>query len=333
MADPVLLAELWRGDIVESVHHGHAVIVDETGAIVEAWGDPDAVIYPMSAAKPIQALPLVESGAAGRARLSAADLALACASHAGAAIHADRVSRWLSDLGLDEPDLRCGPQTPRDRDERHALRAAGHAPCQIHNNCSGKHAGFLTLARETGGGPEYVDPDHPVQRQVRAAFEEMTGETSPGFGIDGCSAPNFACTLHGFGRAMARMAAPDRIGGNRGKAATELVAAMAAHPEMLAGEGPGEPATSITRAAAGAAVIKNGAEGVFAAILPGQRLGIVLKVLDGADRAAAAAIGALLVRRGVLPRDHPAIAAVVDAPQLNRRRVTTGRLKAADALF
>ncbi|MHA3979491.1 asparaginase [Halovulum sp. GXIMD14794] len=331
MTQPAVLAELWRGEILESIHLGHAVIVDEAGEIVEAWGDPEQVIYPRSSAKPLQALPLVESGAADRASLGPEALALACASHAGAAMHAGRVGKWLDDLGLSEADLRCGPQTPRDRDERHGLRAAGERPCQLHNNCSGKHAGFLTLGRELGGGTEYIDPDHPVQRAARAAFEDMTGEDSPGFGIDGCSAPNFACTLHGFGRAIARLAAPHRLEGTRRGAAERLVAAMSAHPEMLAGHG--EPATEITAAASGAAAIKNGAEGVYAAMLPQQRLGIVLKISDGADRAAAAAIAALLVRRGVLPQEHPAIQASANAPQYNRRKLLTGHLRAADHLY
>ena len=128
-------------------------------------------------------------------------------------MHVGRVERWLADIGLGEADLRCGPQVPDDPEERARLRGAARlAPCQLHNNCSGKHAGFLTLNRHLGAGPEYVEIDHPVQRAVRAAFEEMTGADSPGWGIDGCSAPNFATTVHGLARAMARMADPRGLG-------------------------------------------------------------------------------------------------------------------------
>lgn len=181
------LIELWRGGLRESAHLGHAVICDGKG-IVEAWGDPGAVIFPRSSCKMIQALPLVESGAADAAGLSSEELALACASHNGAEIHTRRVSAWLDGLGLAESDLRCGAHLPNDPAERRRLTCSETAPCQIHNNCSGKHAGFLTLNRHLGGGAEYVELDHPVQRAVRDAFEAETGETVAGWGIDGCSA-------------------------------------------------------------------------------------------------------------------------------------------------
>ena len=152
------MVELWRGGRMESVHAGHAVICDAAGQIVEAWGDPEAVIFPRSSCKMLQALPLVESGAADAAGLSEAQLALACASHQGAAIHTGMVSRWLADLGMAEADLRCGAHEPYDRAERDRLILAHETPCQIHNNCSGKHAGFLTMTRHLKAGPEYVEP-------------------------------------------------------------------------------------------------------------------------------------------------------------------------------
>ncbi|MGB8623813.1 MAG: asparaginase, partial [Paracoccaceae bacterium] len=203
MTQAVPMVEVWRGAFLESLHRGHAVICDAAGQVVEAWGDPDKVILPRSSVKMIQALPLIESGAAAAAGLSEAQLALACASHQGAAIHTDMVRAWLADLGLGDDDLRCGPEVPRDRETKHAMIRAYGTPCQYHNNCSGKHSGFLTLARHLGAGPEYVDPSHPVQLAVREAFEDVTGMASPGFGIDGCSAPNFATTVHGLARAMA----------------------------------------------------------------------------------------------------------------------------------
>ena len=161
-AGAVPMVEVWRGDVPESHHRGHAVICDARGDIRAAWGDPEAVVLPRSSCKMLQALPLLESGAGDG--LSSEQVALACASHQGAAMHVERVARGLGDLGLGEPDLRCGPQVPDDAPERHRLRAAGDAPCQLHNNCSGKHAGFLTLNRHLGGGSEYVEIDHPVQK-------------------------------------------------------------------------------------------------------------------------------------------------------------------------
>jgi len=145
VAGPVPMAEVWRGEILESVHYGHAVVCDSSGQIVQAWGDPDAVILPRSSCKMIQALPLVESGAADAIGLDQEHLALACASHRAAAIHTDIVRRWLSDLDLNDSDLICGPQVPRDAVAENAMIRAKDAPCRYHNNCSGKHAGFLTV--------------------------------------------------------------------------------------------------------------------------------------------------------------------------------------------
>ena len=319
------MARLWRGGMMESTHAGHAVICDEAGEIVEAWGDPETVIFPRSSCKMLQALPLLESGAA--ADLTDRQVALACASHQGAAIHREAVTAWLSDLGLGEGDLRCGSHEPYDRDERNRLVKADEAPCQIHNNCSGKHSGFLTLNRHLKGGPDYVEIDHPVQKAVKAAFEEVTGETSPGWGIDGCSAPNFATTLHGLGRAMGYFAAAEAGSGRRAEAAARLTRSMAAYPEMVAGEG--RACTELMRAMGGRVAIKTGAEAVFVAIVPERKRGIAVKITDGGGRGAELAIAALLVRLGVLDADHPATRKRLDTEEQNRRGFVTGTLAAA----
>lgn len=320
------MIELWRGGRRESAHLGHAVICDAGGAIVEAWGDPQALIYPRSSCKMLQALPLVESGAADAAGLEPRGLALACASHSGAAIHTDTVRDWLDAIGLAEPDLRCGSHMPQDKPAMKGLMCSDTSPCQIHNNCSGKHAGFLTLTKHLGAGPEYVDPAHPVQQAVREAFEEVTGETSPGYGIDGCSAPNFATSVTGLGRAMAYFAGADGKAGARAAAAVRLRDAMRAHPEMVAGEG--RACTELMRAMDGRVTIKTGAEAVFVAILPEQRLGVALKIVDGGTRAAEAAITALLIRLGVLDAAHPAALKRL-GPERNWRGFETGELRRA----
>ena len=274
MNDAVPMVEIWRGAFLESVHRGHAVVCDSTGQIVQAWGDPGKVILPRSSAKMIQALPLIESGAADAFGLSSEHLALACASHNGAPIHTNMVESWLNSLDLGDDALRCGPQPPHASEDKHVMIRAGKTPCQMHNNCSGKHTGFLTLAKHLGAGPEYVDIDHPVQNAVREAFDDVTDDQSPGFGIDGCSAPNFATSLHGFARALARFASPDET--TRGRAMSRLVNAMTAHPELVAGEG--RACTEMMRAMDGKVAIKTGAEGVFAAILPEQGLSVALKI-------------------------------------------------------
>jgi L-asparaginase II len=325
------MVELWRGGRMESVHAGHAVICDDRGQIVEAWGDPQAEIYPRSSCKMLQALPLVESGAADAAGLTEAQLALACASHQGAAIHTGMVRDWLADLAMSESDLRCGSHEPYDRAERDRLILAHEQPCQIHNNCSGKHAGFLTMVRHMKAGPEYVEVDHPLQRAIKSAFEETTGEASPGYGIDGCSAPNFATSVHGLARAMARFAAAGDSGSVRDQAMQRLTQAMARHPELVAGEG--RACTELMRAMDGRVAIKTGAEAVFVAIVPEKRMGIALKIVDGASRASEAVIAALLVRMGVLEAVHPATRKRLNAVQRNWRGIETGMVRLADGFL
>lgn len=330
MANAVVLSEIWRGPLAESVHTGHAVICDAGGDIVEAWGDPDALILPRSSAKMLQALPLVESGAADAFGLDTRHLALACASHNGAPIHTGPVAAWLGELGLAEPDLRCGAHPAKDDETRHAMARRDEAPCQLHNNCSGKHAGFLTLNRHLGGGSEYVAPGHPVQRACHEAFEAVTGQDSPGFGIDGCSAPNHMTTMHAMARAMARFAGAQSGTDVRQDAMVRLREAMMSHPELVAGEG--RACTRLMRACSAPVALKTGAEGYFVAILPGRGLGVAVKISDGATRAAECTIAALLVRLGVLDPAHPAARAYLNAPIRNFRGIETGQIRAVDGL-
>ncbi|MEL6336057.1 MAG: asparaginase [Pseudomonadota bacterium] len=323
-----VLAALWRGGLLESVHTGAVAVCTADGTLIEGWGDPDRVILPRSACKMIQALPLVESGAADAARLGPEQLALACASHVGAAAHTDRVLAWLNSLGAAEDALRCGAHDPSDAAALAAL--AGGPAGQRHNNCSGKHAGFVTLSRHLGAGPEYVEIDHPVQRQVRLTIAEVCGEEPAGYGIDGCSAPNFAVSLRALAAGVARFAVPDTLGDRRGSAARRLVEAMIAHPLLVAGET--RPTTQLMRAAAGRAAVKSGAEGVFVAILPERGLGLALKVDDGAERAARAAVAALLARYGAIDPLDPAVATLIDQPQYNASGRHAATLSAADIL-
>lgn len=328
MANPVDLVEVWRGKLLECVHQGHVVICDDTGEIVNAWGDPAAQIFPRSSCKMIQGLPLLESGAG--AHLTQEQLALSCASHQGAAIHTDRVGAWLRDLGLSDADFRCGPQVPGDKDARETLIRAHAEPCQIHNNCSGKHAGFLTLNKHLGGGADYEKIDHPVQQAGKAAFEETTGEVSPTYGIDGCSAPNHASTVHGLARAMAFFASAHDRSDLRSTSAVKLREAMMTYPELVAGET--RACTDLMRAMNGRVAIKTGADGVFVAIIPEKRLGVALKIRDGATRASECVIAAILVSLGVLDPKHPAAIARMTPTLKNWRGITVGHVRPAAAL-
>lgn len=326
MQIPHPIAEIWRGEVLESQHFGHAVIADMSG-IRAAWGDPERMILPRSSSKMVQALPLVASGAADKVGLSPRHLALACASHSGADIHIDLVSEWLGELELAEPDFRCGAHMPRDKAVHDRLIRTDEKPCQIHNNCSGKHTGFLTLTRHLGAGSEYHEIDHPVQKAVREVFCDLTRADGETWAVDGCSAPNFGCSVAGLARAMAWMATADQRSDSLSAAAGRLTQAMMAHPEMVAGEE--RSCTDLMRAMEGRAAIKTGAEGVFVAILPGKGLGVAVKAADGATRAAECAIVALLVHLGVLDARHPS-AKTYGAPMItNWRGIETGFMRAA----
>ena len=322
------MVELWRGGLLESVHRGHAVICDATGQIVESWGNPAEIIFPRSSCKMVQALPLMESGAFDAAGLTEAHAAFACASHWGSALHTTLAKTWLEGLGMGESDLRCGAHEPNDKVERNRLIKADESPCQYHNNCSGKHSGFLTMNQHLKADAEYTEVDHPMQVQIKQAFEEVTGETSSGWGIDGCSAPNFATSVHGLARAMGHFAGATGSGDARDRAMFRLTRAMAAYPELVAGDTACD--TELMRAMDGRVTLKGGAEAVHIAILPDLKLGIALKITDGSNRASDAVIAALLVRLGVLDGEHKYTRKRLNAVQKNCRGKEVGVLKLAE---
>jgi L-asparaginase II len=325
------MAELWRGGLLESTHLGHAVLCDEAGQVVQAWGNPDRIIFPRSSCKMIQALPLVESGAADAYGLTPAHLALSCASHQGEALHVNMAGDWLKGIGLGEPDLRCGSHEPYDKPERDRLIGNHEAPCQLHNNCSGKHSGFLTATKHLKAGPEYLELDHPLQRAIKAATEEVTAESSAGYGIDGCSAPNFAMSVAGLARGMANFAKAREDGSVRERAMHRLTRAMAAHPDLVAGNG--RSCTELMRAMDGRVSLKTGAEAVFVAIIPEQKLGLAIKIEDGNARASEAALVGILTHLGLLDAAHPMAQKRLPAPQTNCRGTRTGELRLSEGFL
>ena len=261
-----ILVEIVRGDMVESFHRGEVVVADAAGKIARFLGDVDRLVYPRSALKPIQALPLIETGAVDGFGLGPEELALACASHRGEAMHVEKVAAWLARIGLGEADLECGAHPPRHEPSYRALLRAGGAPSQLHNNCSGKHAGFLSTAKwlqEPIHG--YIEADHPVQQRVARTVGEMAGldlARAPR-GRDGCGIPVIALPLRALATAMARLADPSGLNEPRRVAAKRLLDAMAVAPLLVDGSG-GMTATIMT--IAGASVrLKPGAEGVFCA--------------------------------------------------------------------
>lgn len=331
MTNAAQLVEIWRGGLLESTHQGHAVICDDTGQIIEAWGNPGHVAYPRSSAKMIQALPLIETGAATQAGLTSEQLALACASHSAAHIHTDRVQDWIATMGLDDTAFCCGPQVPGDKEAKFELIRAHEGPCRYHNNCSGKHCGFLTVTQHLGAGPDYVAIDHPLQVSIKQAFEDVTEADSPAWGIDGCSAPNHATTIHAMAHGMARFASAHDRADRRAKAMVTLREAMMTHPELVAGED--RACTHLMRACKGKAAIKGGAEGYYVAILPEKRMGVALKTMDGGTRASECTMAALLVRLGVAEADDPLIRQYLNPEIRNFAQLVTGEMKPAPGLM
>ena len=327
--NPQIMCEIWRGSYLESVHTGMAVICDKDGEISHQWGDPNSLILPRSSAKMMQALPLIISGAEKKFSIGEDLLALACASHNAAEIHLSRVLGWLSHLGFSETDLRCGPQPSNDPHIKKEMREKGQSPCQIHNNCSGKHAGFLSVSRHLNAGPEYTDPEHPVQLLVMDVFQELTENKVDGFVIDGCSAPNPAMPLYSLAKAMSWFATAHKRDDQLSKAAHKLRNAMVNYPELVAGEQ--RACTNLMKACEKKAILKTGAEGVFVAILPELEKGIALKIFDGGTRASECAIASLLIQLGVLSSNHPTAIAYTHAPILNWRNIETGMMKASNS--
>ena len=315
-----IAVEVTRGDTVESRHRACAVVPDASGTIVARWGDVEAPVFPRSAIKPIQALPLVETGAAERFGLSDAELALACASHAAEPMHIAVVGPWLARIGLGEADLECGVHLPSSEAAAIALLQGGGAQSQLHNNCSGKHTGFLTTAVHKGERPVgYIHLDHPVQQRVTRAIGEMAGvdmARAP-VGIDGCSIPTLAIPLAALATAFARFADPSGLAPERAAAIQRIRAAMVARPEMISGTG--RLCTRLVAASGGRIIAKTGAEGVYAAALPEAGLGVAVKADDGAHRAAEVTLIAVLRHLGALDDDLAAeLAGFAEAPLVNR---------------
>lgn len=329
-SNPVLV-EVTRGTMVESRHRGAAAIVSAEGEVVGRWGDIEPPIYARSAIKPLQAIPLVESGAADHFGLGDAEIALACASHNGEPRHVATVAAWLERIGLTPADLECGIHPPYHDSSAAALQRAGEAPSPLHNNCSGKHAGFLATAVFRKERPRgYVRLDHPVQQRILGLMEQLCGldlGAAPK-GIDGCGIPVIGLPLGNLALGMARMAKPATLPKPRIAAIARIRRAMAAEPFMVAGSG--RFCTRVMTALGDRALVKTGAEGVFTAILPRQGLGVAVKVADGATRAAEVAMAALLRHLGVLDPDrHPELADLLVQPIRNRAGAQVGEVRPA----
>jgi L-asparaginase II len=297
--------EITRGALVESVHRAHAVVVDDAGQVLYAAGDPERVTFLRSSAKPLQALAMVESGAAAAFGFTDREVAVMCASHAGEPFHVTAVQSILQKIGLDESALACGIHPPGHGPSAAALIRAGESPRKIHNNCSGKHASMLTLCQHKGWQIEgYTAPDHPVQVRLRRVLAEVAGMEPEDVyvAVDGCNAPVFALPLHNIARAFATLARPIAVSPERAAAAARISQAMRAHPEMV--DGTGGFTTDLMTVAGDNVVSKSGAEALFCAGALAQGWGIAAKIEDGTARAHPVLVPQLLAELSVISSDQ-----------------------------
>lgn len=300
--DQPVLARVWRGDHVESQHRGAWVVSDTSGQVLEGAGEVDWPFFVRSSIKSLQALPLIETGAAERWGYTPSELALTLSSHNGEQQHTRAALGILERLGLDEGALQCGVQTPDDPEARRLLLCAGLDPGAIHNNCSGKHVGFLALARHLGQDEgRYLDPASEVQQLVRRAVLEFTGLDHARLttAIDGCNAPTFRMPLGSLATAFARVSNPDGLEPGRRDACLAMLSAVAAHPAMIAGEHK-RLCTALVRASEGRLFPKIGAEGVYVVGCRGEDRALAVKIDDGSLRAVHAVVLSLLERLGWL---------------------------------
>jgi L-asparaginase II len=296
------LVEVTRGDVVESRHCGAVAVIDADGGCVFAVGDVERPVFPRSAVKAIQALPLLESGAADAYGFGNREIALAAASHSGEPEHAALAAAMLAKAGLGAGALECGTHWPMRQEAALELARGGGEPSALHNNCSGKHSGFLCTCRHLGIDHQgYVGRGHAAQRMVREAMEAVTGAVhgEDACGTDGCSIPTYGVPLQSLARGFARMASGRGLGPERAKAARRILDACMAEPFCVAGTGRMD--TKLMQAGGGRFMVKTGAEGVYCAAVPELGLGIAVKCDDGAGRAAETIVAAVLAR--LFPHD------------------------------
>jgi len=301
-----ILVRRWRGQSVESVHRGAWVLVDSAGCVLAGRGAVDAPIFARSSTKALQALPLFETGAADRFDYDSEETALAVASHKGELRHTRVVERILARLGLSVADLRCGVQRPRDAARAFEMRVAGEKPTALHNNCSGKHAGFLTLARHLGVAPEaYLDPESEVQRRIFQAVLEMTGTPAAQLStaIDGCSAPTFRLPLRNLALGFARFANPAGLAAPRRAVCERLADAVARHPDLIGGS-KHQICSAIARATGGRLFPTIGAEAVYIIGERGGDRALAIKIDDGAKLGLHPLVLHLLLRFGLAKEDE-----------------------------
>jgi L-asparaginase II len=324
-----ILARVTRSGEVESVHRG-TVVVTRDDAVLHAWGDVDAAVFVRSAAKPFQLLPFFERGLADRYGVTAAEVAILIASHNGTPEHVAVVRGLMQRIGVSESELLCGPHAPYDIHASVEIARTGGKPLPIHNNCSGKHTGFVRLAREHHVDvARYLDPAGASQQEVRQTVQEMTSTRDDEMfvGIDGCGAPTFRMPLVALARGFGRLATPSGCPPKRVAAARAMLGAITSFPHIFSGHGRLEEA--LINALPGRIFPKNGAEGIYAIGLPGTGIGIAVKIADGAARAYEPVIIDLLQRLGAFTDVPAELERFRRPPVVNTQKLVVGHVESA----
>lgn len=318
MSNPVVV-EVTRGNLVESQHRGIAVVVDGDGGVVFSAGDVNAGVFPRSSCKAMQALPLMESGAADAYGFGNKELALACSSHSGEDAHAALAKSMVERAGLSEADFECGSHWAFQQESLIHQARTMDQPTPLYNNCSGKHAGFLCACAHSGTRLKgYIGYDHPLQQEIRGVMESLTGAVlgEDNCGIDGCAIPTYAVPLKGLAHGFAKMTTGTGLGTERAKASRRLIDACMAEPYYVAGTK--RACTELMEIAPGKIFAKTGAEAVYVAALPEKGLAMAVKCEDGSTRAAEAMVAALLAKyfdKG--SEEHTKLMALANKPMRN----------------
>lgn len=290
-----------RGPLTESIHFVDAVVLDSDGNLLESYGPIKELMYPRSAIKMMQALAYLESGVDQKLSLTDQQVAISCASHYGDLKHIEVVQNWLQKIGFGEDHLICGSHYPIDEEAKNALVCAHKKPGRIHNNCSGKHTGMLSFLWQLKLSPShYGNWDHPLQVQLRKILSELTGldHNKTPWGVDGCGIPTYAMTLESLARGLTAFLRPEKQNSERAYAIQRIKKSIAQEPHYIAGKD--AFCTDVISTSQGRALVKVGAEGIYAAILSEKGVVFALKAKDGAFRACEVATGYLLKKWGGL---------------------------------
>lgn len=330
-----ILAKVIRGETVESIHRGHLIVIDGAGETLFSLGNPAAVTFFRSSAKPFQAFPFLTSGAADRFGFPENEIALACGSHSGESYHVETSRKMLERIGLSETDLKCGAHLPFDEARAEEMLRSGEKPTQLHNNCSGKHAAMLAFAKHASADLQtYEHLENPVQQEILKVVSKFTGvpEDEIKIGVDGCAAPNFAVSVAAMARSFARLVLPPAdFDDETREACRRAVSAMISYPEMIGGTQRLD--TLLMQNANRGLISKIGADGVYVAgVLPSPRwqkgLGIAFKIEDGDDKRARAVVAVELFRRlGIFAAET--LKELSPLPVKNRRGDIVGKVEAS----